>query len=69
MDQAGVDMQVLSVAIPGVQMSVPDAASALAIATNDHLAEAVSRHPKRLPGWPASRRKTRREPSGRWSAR
>lgn len=50
MDQAGVDMQVLSVTIPGVQMSVPDAASALAIATNDHLAEAVSRHPKRFAG-------------------
>jgi predicted TIM-barrel fold metal-dependent hydrolase len=50
MDQAGVDMQVLSVTIPGVQMFEPGAASALAIATNDHLAAAISRHPRRFAG-------------------
>ena len=50
MDQAGVDVQILSVTIPGVQMFEPAAASALAIATNDHLAAAVSRHPRRFAG-------------------
>ncbi len=50
MDQAGVDMQVLSVTIPGVQMFEPASASALAVATNDHLAAAISRHPRRFAG-------------------
>ncbi|MGY4399148.1 5-carboxyvanillate decarboxylase [Sphingomonas sp. UYAg733] len=50
MDQAGVDVQILSVTIPGVQMFEPGPASALAIATNDHLAAAISRHPRRFAG-------------------
>jgi predicted TIM-barrel fold metal-dependent hydrolase len=50
MDAAGVDMQILSVTIPGVQMFEPAAASAFAIATNDHLAAAISRHPRRFAG-------------------
>jgi 5-carboxyvanillate decarboxylase len=50
MDQAGVDVQLLSVTIPGVQMFEPAAASALAIATNDHLAAAIAKHPKRFAG-------------------
>lgn len=50
MDDAGVDMQILSVTIPGVQIFEPDAASALAIATNDHLAAAIARHPRRFAG-------------------
>lgn len=50
MDQAGVDVQVLSVTIPGVQLFEPDRASALAIATNDHLAAAIARHPIRFAG-------------------
>ena len=50
MDDAGVDMQILSVTIPGVQVFAPDAASALAIATNDHLAAAIARHPRRFAG-------------------
>lgn len=50
MDQAGVDVQILSVTIPGVQMFEPAAASALAIVTNDHLAAAISRHPRRFAG-------------------
>ena len=50
MDLAGVDVQVLSVTIPGVQMFEPDAASALAMATNDHLAAAISRHSRRFSG-------------------
>jgi predicted TIM-barrel fold metal-dependent hydrolase len=50
MDDAGVDMQILSVTIPGVQMFEPARASALATATNDHLAAAIARHPKRFAG-------------------
>jgi 5-carboxyvanillate decarboxylase len=50
MDQAGVDVQVLSVTIPGVQMFKPEAASALAVSTNDQLASAISRHPGRFAG-------------------
>jgi 5-carboxyvanillate decarboxylase len=50
MDQAGVDMQILSVTIPGVQMFKPDVASAMAVATNDQLAAAISRHPGRFAG-------------------
>ncbi len=50
MDEAGVDMQLLSVTIPGVQIFEPSRASALAVATNDHLAAAIARHPKRFAG-------------------
>lgn len=50
MDDAGVDMQILSVTIPGVQIFEPEAASALAIATNDRLAAAIARHPRRFAG-------------------
>ncbi|RYE70524.1 MAG: amidohydrolase [Rhizobiaceae bacterium] len=50
MDQAGIDMQILSVTIPGVQMFEPAAASELAKATNDHLAAAIARHPQRYAG-------------------
>jgi len=50
MDAAGVDLQVLSVTIPGVQMFAPDRADAMAIATNDHLAAAIAKHPTRFAG-------------------
>ena len=50
MDDAGVDMQILSVTIPGVQIFEPDAANAMAIATNDHLAAAITRHRRRFAG-------------------
>jgi 5-carboxyvanillate decarboxylase len=50
MDAAGVDMQLLSVTIPGVQMFQPDRANALAISTNDQLAAAIARHPTRFAG-------------------
>ena len=50
MDDAGVDVQILSVTIPGVQIFDPNVASALAIATNDHLAAAIARHPRRFAG-------------------
>ena len=50
MDEAGVDMHVLSVTIPGVQMFDADRAVEHAIRANDRLAEAVRRHPRRLAG-------------------
>ena len=50
MDAAGVDMHLLSVTIPGVQMFEPDRANAMAISTNDQLAAAIARHPTRFAG-------------------
>lgn len=50
MDAAGVDMQLLSVTIPGVQMFAADRADALAASTNDQLAAAIARHPTRFAG-------------------
>jgi 5-carboxyvanillate decarboxylase len=50
MDAARIDMQLLSVTIPGVQMFAPDRAVAMAVATNDQLAEAIARHPTRFAG-------------------
>lgn len=50
MDAAGVDMQVLSVTIPGVQMFDADRADAFAVSTNDALAAAIARHPTRFAG-------------------
>src|SRR5215211_5217343 len=53
MDAAGIDVQVLSLTSPGTEQL--DAAEAVAFAreTNDHLAEAVWRHPSRLAGFAA----------------
>lgn len=50
MDDAGVDMQLLSVTIPGVQILDADRAAAAATTTNDQLAAAIARHPKRFKG-------------------
>lgn len=50
MDAAGVDMHVMSVTIPGVQMFAPDRADAMATLTNDRLAAAIARHPTRFAG-------------------
>ena len=47
MDQAGIDMQVLSMTSPGVQMFDADLATAMARSTNDQLAAAVARRPAR----------------------
>ncbi len=53
MDDAGIDMQVLSLAVPGAEL--PDASDAIAIArtTNDELAEAVGKYPDRFAGFAA----------------
>lgn len=50
MDAAGVDMHLLSVTIPGVQMFDADSATEHAMSANDHLAEAIGRHPTRFAG-------------------
>lgn len=51
MDEAGVDLAVLSLAAPGVEQLDPDEAVRLARDCNDRLAAAVRRHPNRLAGF------------------
>lgn len=46
----GVDMQVLSLVMPGVQMFEPKQAIELAALANDRLSEVISRHPTRFAG-------------------
>jgi hypothetical protein len=53
MDAAGIDLQVLSLSAPGVEQLDPADAIALAREANDHLADAVQRHPTRLAGFAA----------------
>jgi uncharacterized protein len=53
MDAAGVDVQVLSLTAPGVEQLEAADAVAMARETNDHLAEAIRRHPDRLAGFAA----------------
>ena len=50
MDGSGVDMQVLSLAMPGVQIFEKNVAANLASLANDRLAEAIGRHPSRFAG-------------------
>ena len=47
MDRNGVEMQLLSLTAPGVQMFDADTATSLAMVANDRLAEIVRRHPSR----------------------
>jgi predicted TIM-barrel fold metal-dependent hydrolase len=53
MDAAGIDMQVLSLASPGVEQLDGTGSMTLARAANDHLAEAVRRHPSRFAAFAA----------------
>jgi 5-carboxyvanillate decarboxylase len=50
MDANSVDLQVLSLTAPGVQMFDADTATAMASETNDRIAEAIRRHPGRFAG-------------------
>lgn len=50
MDASGVDIHLLSLAMPGVQMFEKDKAIALARLSNDRLREIIDRHPKRFAG-------------------
>jgi predicted TIM-barrel fold metal-dependent hydrolase len=51
MDEAGIDMQVLSLNSPGVEQAEPDEAISCARDANDFLAEAIKRHPTRFAGF------------------
>lgn len=51
MDDAGIDMQVLSLTTPGLFDLDPSDAVALQRAVNDEMAAAVARHPQRLQGF------------------
>ena len=53
MDAAGIDMQVLSLTSPGTEQLDATEAMALAREANNHLAEAVRRHPSRFAGFAA----------------
>ena len=50
MDATGIDMQVLSLTAPGVQVFDPATATALARHSNDVLLDAVSKYPARFAG-------------------
>jgi len=50
MDQYGVNMQLLSLTSPGVQMLATDVAVGVAESVNDEMAEAIARHPTRFAG-------------------
>jgi len=53
MDAAGIDFQMLSLTSPGTEQLDTDDAIALARDTNDAVAEAVKKHPKRFGGFAA----------------
>lgn len=53
MDQAGIDVQVLSLTSPGVEQLDPAEAIALARESNDFLAEAIAKNPSRFGGFAA----------------
>jgi 2,3-dihydroxybenzoate decarboxylase/5-carboxyvanillate decarboxylase len=50
MDANGVDIQLLSLTAPGVQLFDADTATELAQVANDRLAEVIARHPTRFAG-------------------
>jgi 5-carboxyvanillate decarboxylase len=50
MDEAGVDMHLLSLTSPGVQMFDKDTGTSLATLANDRLAEVIKKHPTRFTG-------------------
>ncbi len=58
MNEAGVDMHLLSLTSPGVQMFDADTATNLATLANDRLAEIVKKIRLASPDWPVSRHKT-----------
>ena len=50
MDATGIDVQILSLSCPGVQIFAADEGCALARASNDELAEAIRKYPTRFAG-------------------
>ena len=53
MDEAGISVQVLSISGPGPDLVPGPDGIAMARAVNDHLAEAIARHPDRFAGFAA----------------
>ncbi|WP_028135302.1 amidohydrolase family protein [Bradyrhizobium japonicum] len=53
MDEAGIDVQIMSLTTPGCQGAKPEFAAQLARETNDLMQEAISKFPKRLSGFAA----------------
>ena len=51
MDEAGLDMQILSLSFPGVELFEPEDASAVAGDVNNDLAEVIAAHPDRFSGF------------------
>ncbi len=51
MDEAGIDMQVLSLSFPGVELFDSSDGTLIAKDTNDELSEAVKRYPQRFAGF------------------
>lgn len=50
MDAAGIDVQLLLLTAPGVQVFSKSKAKSLAVSSNDQLAEAIRKYPKRFTG-------------------
>jgi 2,3-dihydroxybenzoate decarboxylase len=53
MDEAGIDMQVLSISFPGVELFNTIDATAMARSINDELSSAVKKYPERFAGFAA----------------
>lgn len=53
MDEAGIDMQVLSISFPGVELFNAADGTAMARSINDELSDAVRRYPERFAGFAA----------------
>jgi len=53
MDEAGIDMQVLSISFPGVELFGPSEGTAMAKSINDELSIVIKRYPERLAGFAA----------------
>ena len=53
MNAAGIDMQIVSLTAPGVEQLDAAEAMALAVETNDFVADAIKRHPARFGGFAA----------------
>ncbi len=51
MDEAGIDMQVLSLSFPGVELFEPSDGTSIAKIVNDELSEVVKRYPERFAGF------------------
>lgn len=48
MDEAGIDLQLIAITAPGVQVLDAGTAKTMSVLTNDRMAEAVRRHPTRF---------------------